>query len=692
MITHYKSSNFMKKLIILIIIFSFSNTFSQVNTYLRKASRAIEKNKLELAKINYLKAYNLDKTNYETNLGLGFMLSEYMFKYEEALPYLETAYNKSPKDTFPDLLYALAKCYQHVGNFTKAQALFSQLIVITSGDKEQDHQYIIDLKKREEDCAFAEKNKNALFNKNIYVGNLGPKINTDMPEYVPVINDNNELIFTSRRKDSEKEKRSKIDDKYFESLYVSKLENGRPQTVKTYTISDDILKTNYNKKHISIVSSSHDGKTLYLFQDNKIHEIKVGPDNKKSTKQLSKNVNMDYYQNHASLSKDEKTLLFTSEDDRGNGGLDIYKSVKGDDGNWGTPENLGKTINTENDEDSPYLSDDGQTLYFSSKGLPGFGDYDIYKSTFTNGAWSQPENMEKPINSPGHDIFLTLTNNASEGYFSSSRTGGFGDMDIYKITFLDKFKKECAEKTNSLLALNSKVIDKELHLLNFEATIATTLKPLAYQWTFNQTKLPNDASQVSQNVSNTEVGDSVYVKVIAGCDTCLEPIVLCNFIKYQKPKEEILVSNIPSNSDEIGKNPYDHTLILPYLNKAKINALGFNISPIHFNLNKSDIREDAVVILKNNLEILSKHPELSILIYGFTDSRGSETYNLPLSKKRAQHVKEYLVSKGLKAKQIEQVNGKSEDFILNKCTEGVSCEDTEHEINRRVEFIIFEKK
>ena len=210
-----------------------------------------------------------------------------------------------------------------------------------------------------------------------------------------------------------------------------------------------------------------------------------------------------------------------------------------------------------------------------------------------------------------------------------------------------------------------------------------------FQWTFNQTKLNDGGSQISQTISNTEVGDSVFVKVIAGCDTCIEPIVLCNNTKYQKPKDEILVAN---PVDEIGKNPYDDKLILPYLNKAKLEALGLNLTPIYFSLNKSNIREDAIAILKQNLDVLSKHPELSILIYGFADSRGAESYNLPLSKKRAQRVKDYLVSKGLTKKQIEQVNGKGEEFILNKCLEGVECTDPDHEINRRVEFIIFEKK
>ncbi len=675
----------MKKLITLIFIFSFCISYSQIDTYLRKATNAFKKNNLQEARDNYTKAYNLDKDSYDANLGLGFVLSEYMDKYEEALPHLEIALKKSIPDTLPDLLFALARCYHFTGNFTKAQSIFSELYVIATRDKAEDTFYINDLKKRTEDCVFADKNKTILIDENIYIGNLGSKINTEMPEYVPTISANNELIFTSRRKDSDKEKKSKIDDKYFENMYVSKLENGRPTTVKTYTLSNN-LKTSTKKKHVSIISTSRDGKIIYIFKDNKIYEVKSEESTTKNAKKLSKNVNIDFYQNHSSVSVDGKTIYFTSEDERGNGDLDIYKSTKDANGNWGKPENLGTTINTALDEDAPFISDDGKTLYFASKGHPGFGDYDIFKSTFENGTWTPPVNLEQPINSPGHDIFLIQADNNTSSYFSSHRKGGFGDMDIYKITYLDKFNKECSEPKSSLLTLNSKFTDKSTNLMSFEASVPNSLKTIAYQWTFNQTKLADGGSQISQIISNTEVGDSVFVKVIAGCDTCFEPIVLCNNIKYQKPKEEILVA------DEIGKNPYDDKLMLPYLNKAKLEALGLNLTPIYFSLNKSNIREDAVAILKQNIDILSKHPELSILIYGFADSRGSEAYNLPLSKKRAQHVKDYLVNKGLSKKQIEQVNGKGESFILNKCTEGVECTDNEHEVNRRVEFIIFENK
>ncbi len=677
----------MKKLITLIFIFSLSISYSQIDTYLRKATSAFKKNNLQLARENYQKAYDLDKESYDANLGLGFVLSEYMDKYEEALPHLEIALKKSNPDTLPDLLFALGRCYHFTGNFTKAQSIFSELYVIATRDKSEDTFYINDLKKRTEDCVFADKNKTILIDENIYVGNLGTKINTENPEYVPTVTANSELIFTSRRKDSDKEKRSKIDNKYFENMYVSKLENDRPTAVKTYTLSDN-LKTSAKKKHVSIISTSRDGKIIYIFKDNKIYEVKSEESTTKNTKKLSKNVNIDFYQNHSSLSKDGKIIYFTSEDERGNGDLDIYKSTKDASGNWGKPENLGTTINTIMDEDAPFISDDGMTLYFASKGHPGFGDYDIFKSTFENGAWTQPVNLKQPINSTGHDIFFIEADNNSS-YFSSHRSGGYGDMDIYKITYLDKFNKECSEPKSSLLTLNSKFTDKTTNLMSFEASVPNSLKTIAYQWTFNQTKLNDSGSQISQTISNTEVGDSVFVKVIAGCDTCIEPIVLCNNTKYQKPKDEILVAN---PVDEIGKNPYDDKLVLPYLNKAKLEALGLNLTPIYFSLNKSNIREDAIAILKQNLDVLSKHPELSILIYGFADSRGAESYNLPLSKKRAQRVKDYLVSKGLSKKQIEQVNGKGEEFILNKCLEGVECTDPEHEINRRVEFIIFEKK
>ncbi|MCD6019676.1 MAG: OmpA family protein [Bacteroidetes bacterium] len=678
----------MKNIITYILVLSASFSYAQINSYLRKADKAVASNKMDLAKDLYLKAYKLDNSNYEANLGVGFVMSEFMSKYEEALPYLERAYAKNLQDTFPDLVFSLAKCYQHKGDYQKARDLYSKLNVRITGDKNQDLITANDLKKRMEDCDFAYKYKDSVYDRNIYVANIGPKINTEMAEYVPVVNNRDELIFTSRRKDSEKEKRSDLDGKYFENMYISKLYNGKPQSISTYTLVDHLIKTNHKKKHVSIISSSNDGRTLFLYQNNKVHEVKADATTAISAKKLSKHVNMDYYQNHAYISKDGKTLYFTSEDERGHGGLDIYKTTKGENGEWGVPENLGTTINTPYDEDAPYLSDDGQTLYFASKGHPGFGEYDIYRSTLQNGNWSTPENLKQPINSSGHDIFYAQAENGESSYFASYRTGGYGDMDIYQITYLNKFNKTCREKVNELLTINSKLTDKTTGIVDFEVTMPEKLKPVSYQWTFNQTILPDNVSHISQKASNSALGDSIYVSIIATCDTCIEPVKLCSYTRYQKPTDEIVVSN----TEEAGTNPYDDKLALPYLSKAKTSSLNLNLTPIHFELNKSNISEEAAAIWKKNIEILNQHPELSILIYGFADSRGSEAYNIPLSKQRAQKIREYLKANGLKANRIEQVVGKGESFILNKCVNDVECTDAEHQENRRVEFILFEKK
>jgi outer membrane protein OmpA-like peptidoglycan-associated protein/tetratricopeptide (TPR) repeat protein len=699
----------MRAFITLIFAVLFTTISFGQSSYVRKANRAVENNKLDLAKEYYLKACASDKNDYAANLGLGFMLADIEHKYSEALPYLEKALAKSPVDTFPDFLFTLAKTYQQVGQFEKAENIFSRLIVVATEDKEDDLLYTMDLKKNEQDCIFARKNLDSVYNKNVYVSNLGPNINTAMAEYVPVLISNTDIVFTSRRKDSEKEKVSKVDGKYYENMYISKMINGKPQQVKVYVLVDKAIKTKFDKKHVSIVSSSYDGKTIFLFQDNKIHEVSVNSDDNNSSKLMPKNINIDYYQNHATVSKDGKMLLFTSEDERGIGGLDIYKSLKADDGTWSIPENLGKTINTPFDEDSPFLSEDGQTLYFSSKGHPGFGNYDIYKSTFVNGTWSQPENLGQPINSPGHDIFMIESKDGANGYFSSSRAGGYGDMDIYKVSYLDKVNKECAEATSPLVQIKATMMDTTTKNVQFTANANSSLNVLSYDWQLNDTKLTESTSSITKPVSYTEIGDSVYVKLVVGCDTCIDPLVICNYTKFQKPKVEIAVStdtnviaaNNTSETNNVGEaNKYEDESETKnqkennktYLSKAEIDALGFNLSPIHFSLNKSNIREDATEILKSNIQVLSSHPELKVIIYGFADTRGSSAYNMMLSKQRAKHVRDYLVSNGVKSKQIHSVIGKGEGFVLNKCVEGVECNEEEHEVNRRAEFIIFKSK
>lgn len=676
----------MKHIFISILILCSVPSFSQVKKYIKKATRATEKSHFMKAREYYLKAYAIDKTNYNANEGLGVVLAEFMERYDEAIPYLEYAFYKSPKDTSIDVVYALGKSYEYTGQYEKALAMFARL-KNTTAVEDDDRRYQMDIRKRIEDCQYGLSNANTPSSTDFYIINAGPVINTAMPEYVPVITPNNELIFTSRRQDTPDEKLQKEDGKYYESMYLSELKNGRPQGVRRYTVPDLYMKSKFKKHHESVVSMSPDGKTLYVFRDSKIYEVSTDALTKTEPKKLAKSVNFNYYQSHAYLSKDRKTLLFTSESDKGLGGIDIYKTTKGENGEWLAPENLGAFINTAYDEDAPYLSDDGNTLYFASKGHPGFGNFDLYKSELKNGSWSEPVNLGAPVNSAGHDIFLYQDNARNAAYFSSSRKGGFGDMDIYKINYLTNLNQECVNASNPLLSINKTILDSAKALFKFEPKLAPQFKPLKYQWSLNNTAIGQD-NKASAEITDRENDNTVALKIIAYCDTCYEPLAICNSIKLNL-KELLPVKVI---EDDIVTNPYDPQLKYSYLSKRGTAAIGLNLTPVHFNLNKSNLRDDAIEILNKNAVILTQHREISVLIYGFADSRGADAYNERLSKTRAMHVKQYLVSKGVNNKQIKLVSGKGEKFLLNNCSNGVECDETQHEQNRRVELLLVEKE
>lgn len=152
-------------------------------------------------------------------------------------------------------------------------------------------------------------------------------------------------------------------------------------------------------------------------------------------KKLSSNINSKFKELSVSIASDGKTLYFSSDREGGFGGVDIYRCKLENDGDWGPAENLGSSINTEYDEDAPFIDSDSKTLYFSSRGHKGIGGYDIYKSVWeqTRRSWQTPQNMGYPLNSPDDDIYFVLAGDKKTGYYASAKGDGFGDKDIYKI-------------------------------------------------------------------------------------------------------------------------------------------------------------------------------------------------------------------------------------------------------------------
>ncbi|GIV28600.1 MAG: cell envelope biogenesis protein OmpA [Bacteroidia bacterium] len=643
---------------------------STVNKHIKRAERYTQSLKIGKAISEYKKALELDKDNYKANAALGVMLCNYMNLHEDALPYLENAYLHSPKDTSADVIYALAKSYQFHGQFEKALEMLNKLndAVATEDD---DKEFQMDVKKRKADCQYALQHQTE-YNSNIKIVNLGKKVNTSAPEYVPTfIND--ELFFTSKRKDTEKEKFNEWDGKYFEAMYTAKLKNGSPEKVDYLYIPtiNKKIKPNSNR---SIISVSGNKKYLFIFEDTKITQVPLDSISTQKNKPLTKTINMGYYQNHAYLTKDGKTLYFTSDAENGIGGLDIYVSRKNPDGSWSAPENLGSPINTEYDEDAPFLSDDEKTLYFASKGHPGFGNYDIFKSEWNGTRWSDPVNLGKPINSYGDDIFYIEDVSQTNTYFSSYRKGGYGDMDIYKILYLEKFRNLPPSNVNIGEIIANKQNDTTYHL--------STNIPSVYQTYYPEWKIKNNNISANETDCTVPVGqkEKIYFEALLICDTCLNPIKI-QLSKTIENTAPVLASNTAPNKIDIATLPKGE------IPDNILYSLGFDTTSIYFDFDKTNIKDEYLSKINNNIELLKKY-QLFVKVEGFSDLYGNKHKHQQISSNRAKEVYRYLVKNGLSKKQILEYKGKG---ALNYCNEKdlEKCPDNIHSRNRKVKIRVY---
>jgi len=241
----------------------------------------------------------------------------------------------------------------------------------------------------------------------------------------------------------------------YEDVYVAKLVGNDWQLLTDKNEIEKYMPKDLNtKKHDAGIIYSSDGNTLYTYKNDLIWKSILENGKWSDLIELDKNINTSQYNiPSVNLSKDEKTLYFVSTRKDGIGGKDIYKSVKKEDGNWDVAEILNENINTKLDEDAPYISEDGKTLYFASKGHEGIGGYDLFKSKLTDSGWGEAENMGIPVNSPLDDIYLILDAEEQSGYFASTRDGGLGGMDIYSLCM--DCPIEIINKINGILVDNN---------------------------------------------------------------------------------------------------------------------------------------------------------------------------------------------------------------------------------------------
>lgn len=254
---------------------------------------------------------------------------------------------------------------------------------------------------------------------NVVKINLGSAINQGSVNFNPAVSyDGNSMVFTENRG----------------------LENAIFYTIKErgiWQVPIEITGQLGNARDCHATSLNADGTELYLYKldnfDGNIYVSKLVNGAWTKIRKLNRNINTRFYESHAAISFDGRKLYFTSNRPGGFGELDIYVSERGSGDNWGPARNLGPTINTSFNEDTPFITADGQTLFFASEGHNSMGGYDIYRSQLTDGSWSGPVNLGYPLNTTDDDLFFQPVGNGEAGYFSIYT--GYKKKEIFSINF-----------------------------------------------------------------------------------------------------------------------------------------------------------------------------------------------------------------------------------------------------------------
>lgn len=383
----------------------------------------------------------LNPTSCNYNYRRGFIYLEMSRDFVKALPLLEKAavstdknfdmYSANEKSAPIDAIYHLARCYHLAENIAKAEENYSKFITVSNPKSE----FVFFAKMNLEQCAIAKKLME--LPRKSKLQNVGSMINTDKPEYSPVISlDGSALYFTSRRSWPNKSSDKGIDPRlnlHPEDIYVSYKDF---DGTWTEPIRLEFCDSIQNEATLAV---SPDERRVYLYQDTQGNgDIFFSDFSTNKFQEVShydnRSVNTSAWETHCTVTPDGQNMYFVSDRKGGFGGRDIYRIVKLPDGSWSNPQNMGPKINTPFDEESPFIAIDNKTLYYSSNGPGSMGGFDVFVTVRDeNNEWSNPINLGYPLNSTGDDLFYTTTVDGLTGYLTSFRADGRGEKDIYEV-------------------------------------------------------------------------------------------------------------------------------------------------------------------------------------------------------------------------------------------------------------------
>lgn len=477
--------------------------------------------------------------------------------------------------------------------------------------------------------------------------NLGPSVNTKDYEYFPTLTvDGQTLIFTRNTRTGPVAGQ--------EDFYVTKKRNGEWLPAKNLGPPVN-TRDNEGAQAISV-----DGQHLFFTGCNRkaglgscdIYYSSWDGSGWTPAVNIGGPVNSEKWESQPSFSSDGRTLYFSSNRKGGEGQSDIWYSKLKPDGTWTVPTNLGQTVNTDGHEESPFIHPDGHTLYFTSDGHLGFGEKDIFVTRLQpGGTWSEPKNLGYPINTWNDEIGMIVNATGELAYFSSSRDGGEGKLDIFSFELYDEVRPIPVTYMKGVVknAVNDRPLSAQFELID----LATS-------------------EIVARSNSNSKDG-SFLVCLPVNKDYGLN-VSKDGFLFHSEHFALKDTANATS----------------PFIKNVKLQPINYGSSVvlknIFFETNSYNLKPESNSELDKLVEFLSVNKEMRIELGGHTDNVGGVQANQTLSENRAKAVHQYLVDHAIHPGRLEYAGyGESIPVADNKTEEGRA-------LNRRTEFKVLEAK
>jgi hypothetical protein len=637
-------------IILLIYLFSTTDGFSQgLHTSSNKALKIYNEGVSAYNYLDYNKAESdfktaasIDNQFYEAYIMMGELM-EKQSRYKEASLNYKIAV-KIDSLFFKPVFFNLANAELMCGDYYNALTHFN-VYLAQEGMSAKNKTVAA---KSVKNCVFAlnAMKKPVPFNPE----SVGTGINTSDDEYWPSITADGQVLMFTRQPN--KSNNPGFTGVVQEDFYISYYSDKKWQ--KAFNAGAP-LNTNQNEGAQTL---SSDGSYMFFTACNRpgglgncdIYFSSFNNGKWSEPSNLGAPVNTNHWESTPSISADGKTLFFSSSRPGGFGGKDIWFSRLNDKNQWTEPKNMGSTINTDGDELSPFIHFDGKTLYFSSDGRVGMGGLDLYVTRLKDDStWTEPQNLGYPINTFNDEMGLIIESGGQKAYYSSIRDKSKG-KDIFSFNLYE------AIRPNAVSYMKGQVYDKKTgKLLKAEYELINL-----------------STGKIIMKSMTDETGNFLV---------CL-PSGYNYGINVSKPGYLFYSENFMFEGIHTASKPYIKKIIL---NQAIVGEK-MQLSNVFYEIDSWQLKKESMTELDNLADLLSENKNLVMEIGGYTDSTGSEQYNLALSEKRALSVVNYLIKKGISSDRLKYKGyGNNSPLGDNVTIEG-------RKLNRRTEAKIIELK